>query len=354
MKHRRLKRLIIAVINLQILLLLSLSSKAAGDSSAEIENYRTRVHKASSLSQNFLEELEATGYALPLDEVFIDALRDIKSLMPKQEKLKTQRGEIVIDNSHVHFLADKISESQSAVDLMNFSSELAAHIASVESAISQIGSHDSITPDQDKEKVAKILEQYDFKKSEKKELTELEKTLNKLLNSLFSTHSAYSPGESRGMMSDIAVIALALLLIFSAGFLLYRFWKGAKQDFIALDNIKSKPNSILGEAISQDQSMHSLMAEAEKLAASGDFRQAVRKAYIGLLLELANRGMLELAPHKTNRDYLRNLARIGPRGDFFKKATFDYELYWYGKSSVSISNWQNFKKYLEDLAKGNA
>ena len=46
---------------------------------------------------------------------------------------------------------------------------------------------------------------------------------------------------------------------------------------------------ILGEHVSADESAHDLLAEAERLAGEGRLREAIRKGYIAVLCDLADR-----------------------------------------------------------------
>jgi hypothetical protein len=105
------------------------------------------------------------------------------------------------------------------------------------------------------------------------------------------------------------------------------------------------PRIILGERLEAEQTAADLLDDAEQLARAGDLRGAIRKAYVALLCELGDRGVVRLAQHKTNRDYLNAVRRAAPTRLYTEMLplTFDFELHWYGLQDASDSDWQSFK-----------
>jgi hypothetical protein len=100
---------------------------------------------------------------------------------------------------------------------------------------------------------------------------------------------------------------------------------------------------ILGERLAADETPADLLSEAERLARAGDLRGAIRKAYIAVLFELGERKLLHLAPHKTNRDYLRHL-RAEPRLlQAVQPLTAAYERHWYGLLPANDADWSEFQ-----------
>ncbi|MGH9941749.1 MAG: DUF4129 domain-containing protein [Pyrinomonadaceae bacterium] len=101
---------------------------------------------------------------------------------------------------------------------------------------------------------------------------------------------------------------------------------------------------MLGERLAPNQTGASLLAEAERLAASGDWRGAVRKAYVAVLCELGDRKVLSLAQHKTNRDYLTALRRERTRlYEEMRPLTQNYERLWYGLAPADAADWTDFR-----------
>ncbi len=102
---------------------------------------------------------------------------------------------------------------------------------------------------------------------------------------------------------------------------------------------------MLGERLEADQTAADLLDEAERLARAGELRGAIRKAYVALLCELGDRGVVRLAQHKTNRDYL-DAVRRAARPRLYTEMlplTSDFELHWYGLRAASDADWESFK-----------
>jgi hypothetical protein len=99
---------------------------------------------------------------------------------------------------------------------------------------------------------------------------------------------------------------------------------------------------ILGVEITEETTTEDLLAAARALAQLGDYRGAVRRAYLALLYELEQRGKLRLHRSKTNRDYLdalRNEAALYPA---FALLTRNFEQIWYGQALATDSDFDSF------------
>jgi hypothetical protein len=110
---------------------------------------------------------------------------------------------------------------------------------------------------------------------------------------------------------------------------------------------------ILGETIRAETSASDLFAEAESLARSGDIRGAIRKGYVALLCDLADRKLIGLARYKTNRDYLRDVRKRAGLFERMKRATVRFERHWYGSRPARERDWEEFRdeyhKALNDI-----
>jgi hypothetical protein len=72
---------------------------------------------------------------------------------------------------------------------------------------------------------------------------------------------------------------------------------------------------------------------ASQLAASGDYRTALRYLYLATLLQLQERGALQLRPGRTNREYVRMLEVEGVDSDVraaLAALTEQFDRVWYG------------------------
>ena len=85
-----------------------------------------------------------------------------------------------------------------------------------------------------------------------------------------------------------------------------------------------------------------MLAQARALAKQGDYRAAIRRAYIALLYELEQRGKLRLHRSKTNRDYLEDLRSEQIIYPSFVALTRIFERIWYGHASATEFDFEGF------------
>jgi hypothetical protein len=172
--------------------------------------------------------------------------------------------------------------------------------------------------------------------------------LMRLLRQFFSWLEQFLPkskpiqGGNAGTLSfavRIIILAIALAVIGLAVVAVIR----------KLPRRQKKPKKVrearivLGERLEPEVSSTDLLANAEALARNGDIRGAIRKAYIALLVELADRHMLSLAQHKTNRDYVRSVKNVPVLHSNMLTLTDSFERHWYGFIEATPSDWQNFR-----------
>ncbi|MFN0110235.1 MAG: DUF4129 domain-containing protein, partial [Blastocatellia bacterium] len=75
---------------------------------------------------------------------------------------------------------------------------------------------------------------------------------------------------------------------------------------------------------------------------AGDFRSAIRRAYIALLCELEQRGKVRLHRSKTNRDYLDELKPQPSLYPTFSVMTGAFEHVWYGHEPATENEFNDF------------
>jgi hypothetical protein len=139
------------------------------------------------------------------------------------------------------------------------------------------------------------------------------------------------------------VVIVAIVLLF--GFGLYRLIPLILPSRRRTKQLADDQRVVLGETISAEQSSATLFAEAEDLARSGDLRMAVRKGYIAALCELADRRLIGLARHKTNRDYLRSVRTNPELHASLSGMTEIFERHWYGFEAAEPRSWSDFREW---------
>ena len=88
---------------------------------------------------------------------------------------------------------------------------------------------------------------------------------------------------------------------------------------------------------------------AERYAASGDLRLALRALYLGTLALLNHRGLVSIHACKSNRDYegeLRRRSRDTGLTQIFRSNIRSFEQSWYGFHQVTSDQLQTFRDNL--------
>jgi hypothetical protein len=81
----------------------------------------------------------------------------------------------------------------------------------------------------------------------------------------------------------------------------------------------------------QAQTAEQWRLEADRLAAQGDYREALRCRYRALIAELADRRLIDQVPGRTSGDYERAVRALVPEAaEQFSSATRLFERCWYG------------------------
>jgi hypothetical protein len=200
--------------------------------------------------------------------------------------------------------------------------------------------------DEEKARLAAILRRDEYNKTVAQEsaLARLRRSILKWLDSLLPKAQPVQENTASAASKVTQIVVLCLCL---AGivFLLWRFGPRlfARTIRRRRKRERRKARVVLGERLEADQTASDLFGEAETLAREGDLRAAIRKGYIALLCELADRKILSLAQSKTNRDYLRAVQGVEPLHSEMRRLTNVFENHWYGFAPATPDDWTNFR-----------
>ena len=131
------------------------------------------------------------------------------------------------------------------------------------------------------------------------------------------------------------MIVLAATLVGVIAFLSWRQWRAGRAPTVAGKAVAAPPpdltdDGVLATQLPEDE----WLRLAQKLLGSGERRLALRALYLSALSGLAARGLLVIARHKSNRDYLlelRRRARTEPElPGVFGRVVARFERVWYG------------------------
>ncbi|MBD0370151.1 MAG: DUF4129 domain-containing protein [Pyrinomonadaceae bacterium] len=278
------------------------------------------------------------------------AIREVRRLLPADETIEWQGGNLRVDNSWLKEALDNY-ERLPAGDprRVEQAARIAERLQAIDERLSETerAGAKTINKEEEKARLAAILrrDEYNRQAPEGNAITRILKRIREWFRSLFPRREVTDAPqrESRAVNSTAQIIVILLslaVIIFIASRFLPRF---LRRDMRKRKPKKRGPRVVLGEQLSADESSADLLAEAERLAREGHLRAAIRKGYIALLCELHDRKLVRLEQHKTNRDYLRAVQSNQTLYEEMKPMTASFENHWYGFTDPTESDWQDFR-----------
>lgn len=372
LRERPARRRLLPLLAVPALLLTVLVHAAAAQPSAgargaaSLEEYRGRVGVAVAP----LEEL-ASGYEMvrksekyevwskeDFDPDFVYKLpkqRDetfarVRDLLPPREKVARDGGFVEVDNTWVR---EALGSLESEKDYEKGAAGLRVLAGRLRALEVRLGGPEAdaaaeLDRDAERGRLNSILRRPEFDRQAPKQKGALERLIEgfaEWLRDLFAwlfRDMRASPGGSP-RVSKLTLVLVGVLCLIVLAYVAWRAWQGR-----GVGRRKSAGREVrvvLGERLEADQTASDLLDEAERLARAGELRGAIRKAYVALLCELGDRGVVRLAQHKTNRDYLDAVRRAARPALYTEllPLTSDFELHWYGLRAASDADWESFK-----------
>ena len=324
--------------------------------------YRARVGGAAEALEELAALCERLGSAdktegASNDESVLDMARELparqkavleraRSLLPPKERVESSGGVVDVDNSWLHVSLDEYAKlddyDKRAAALRSNSQRLRAlevRLAEAEAEESEAASQDK---DAERGRLNAILRDPEFNRPPKGN------AMQGLIEDLRDWLVRHWPRFGGGPSASPRVSALAQVLVISLCVVVFayvarRLWLGRSRERKSL-KLKRRPRVILGERLSADDTPADLLAAAEGLARAGDLRGAIRKAYVALLCGLGDGGVIRLAQHKTNRDYLDAVRRAAPERLYTEMLplTRGFEQHWYGLRDATAADWDDY------------
>lgn len=278
------------------------------------------------------------------------ALKTITELLPATEKI-SRGGELVhVDNSWLHQAISNLKWDDGGTRSAQLS-DLAARLGALErrlsEAASQADARGSAESADARARLEQILarEEYQLEANQDSVIRgwvrKIQEAIDRFLLWLFTRSGpATAPSAGTVRLLRYAILAVtAVALLFGLTMLLRRF------RLSALKRKKVEPEEareVLGEHIDAALTADDLLREAAEMARKGEFRLAIRRAYIALLCDLEQRGQLKLNRAKTNNDYLRELEPDAKTHRPVAQMTTRYERVWYGRGEATLEDYAGF------------
>ena len=287
------------------------------------------------------------GVSLQLPKREQATFERVRALLPPKEKVEWGGGVLEVDNS---WLYASLEEDRRAADKEKRAHALrsaAARLRALDARLAEAEGGVGAGRDRDAERgrLNAILRDPQFNRGAQRgnALQRLVRDIIEWILRHLPNMPSVAPGTNPGV-SQLAQVLVFALCLAAVAFVAWRVWRRRAERPKSL-RLKRGPRVVLGERVEAEQTAADLLDEAERLARPGDLRGAIRKAYIALLCELGDRGVVGLAQHKTNRDYLEAVRR-GNRPRLYSELmplTFDFELHWYGLHDASETDWDDFR-----------
>ena len=272
------------------------------------------------------------------------ALERARTLVPPRERVEASGGPIEVDNSWLHSSLDdytKLSDNDKRAAALR---SVEQRLRALEARIAEAEGTPATGEDKDAERgrLNAILRDPDFNKPPQGN------ALQRIIEEVWDWFSRNAPRLGGGpapsprfaRIAQVLVIGLCVVVL---AYVARRFWQGRARELKSL-KLKRRPRVILGERLAADATPADLLAAAEGLARAGDLRGAIRKAYVALLCGLGDGGVIRLAQHKTNRDYLDAVRRSAPQRLYAEMLplTRGFEQHWYGLRDTTAAEWNDY------------
>lgn len=334
--------------------------RAAANASAVStrEQYLARVREAAEALESFAalceqlsraeksevwsKDSSALDIADDLPEKEKAAVERARTLLPRKERVEAGAGPVEVDNSWLHSSLDDYWKVEGRDERAGALRSVAQSLRALEARIAEADGPPAQDRDAERGRLNSILRDPDFNQPPQGNAFQriMESIRDWLSRRAPRLGGGAAPNPALSMLAQILVIALCVAVL---AYVARRLWLGRARELKSL-KLKRRPRVILGERIDEDATPADLLSAAEALARAGDLRGAVRKAYVALLCGLGDGGVIRLAQHKTNRDYLEAVRRADSRKlyDDMLPLTRGFEQHWYGLRDTTAAEWDDF------------
>jgi hypothetical protein len=306
-----------------------------------VGDYANRLAQAERKVNATLEQNSPASDLAPMAS-------EVKRLLPASEEVEFNGAITRVDNAWLHEAMNSVVKTAAgdAERRISMLGEISARLGRLRQSVRAAQTAEDPALQDQRTRLDNILARPEYQSEEKREsviarwIRQMMEFIARLLIKLFGASPAREPqtGGAGLVMVLRALLFLVVVtaLIFGAVKLARRFQARQKPAE------EAEAREALGEVIAEDATAADLLAMASELARRGEYRKAIRRAYIALLCEFDQRGKLRLGRSKTNRDYLdamRAEQRIYPT---FSVMTFAFERAWYGQEFATEEEFQNF------------
>jgi len=310
---------------------------ALGQGLSTVGDYANRINQAKHVIDEVIK-LES-----PVPEL-VARMNAIKRLLPESEEVEFNASVIRVDNVWLREAVNNVIKDAGGDIEQRHSMlrEISDRLAKLQQSVKEAQTTQDRTLQDQRARLDNILARSEYLPEEKREPLvqrwgrKIKDFIFNLLGKLFGGPSiAGSTGLGTVFLILVLLVAIATLVFGTARFAqrLQRR-KGPEEE--------AETREALGEEIAEGTTAADLFAKASELASRGDYRKAIRQAYIALLCDLEQRGKLRLNRSKTNRDYLDAMRSESHMYPAFSVMTSAFEHVWYGHERATEEEFQDF------------
>jgi len=271
------------------------------------------------------------------------AVAQARELLPPRETVEFDGRTIEVDNSWLVAEADAYAAATSEEEREAIFERIASRLYAIDVHLDALETAPEHATAEERAKLEEILARREFRAPEQnaiaKYVADLRRRIGQMLEELLTRLFGNGGAESIGTVLRVVIVAgglLALIMLVRAvtQAVLRRKTDGPRP---------SKKRTVLGEEVDESATAAELAAAARALAASGDFRGAVRKLFVALIYQLDERGLVRLRAESTNREYLALVRGLEPLHPVMATMTDVFERVWYGSTEIDRSGYESFE-----------
>lgn len=326
-------------------------------SAATLSEYRKSIDSTAAYVADLRQYEEGRKDGTYDAETATDLIATVRKNLRASERVEWPGGSLETSNEWFVERFDAFEKETDPKKRAEILTGISERLSAISQKVNEIENPTAAdrTKDEDKQKLAEILNRAEYQKPAEKKESVAESWIRAFFEWLESLFPKANPSTSSfSGMPNLALILQVLIFAAIAGLIGFGIYKFAPILFPKLKTKrkkKEKERVILGERIAADESASDLFDDAERLARDGDLRGAIRKGYIALLCELSDRKIIGLARNKTNRDYLRDVRARRDLHTNMRGLTNEFERHWYGFQPSENDDWENFRQSYKQTIK---
>ncbi len=262
----------------------------------------------------------------------------IARLLPSEEAVAVERQRVRVNNRWLHRLLEEYQATRDPDRRARLSAHIERRLQVLLEQVEQARGSAGPAIDQARARLAGILDRREFHRhSTSTWMSRWRRRIRQWLARLASLLPELERGGAPfGRAIQLIVWLMAMVLIYALITTLLAAFRRERHSSDGKDHAPESATTAI-RPTPADWRKRALTAAQNK-----DYRSAIRYLYLSLLHALDERGLIEITPAATNRDYLR---RVRPRANLYSTMVYltrRFERYWYGQIVPSEADFHDY------------